>query len=119
MPPDRSPSRSGRGEFEATEAMCAQIGWEFQLFGGAEPVEVANVRWLSGYRHPRHDVPEIAGVLREVFATPIGLHTGAAAAGDPIAVLPVLFHLLWRGDLAVDLSVPLHEATLVRPVVPC
>jgi len=117
-PIDRRPARDV-AKFEATEAMCAQIGWEFQLFGGAEPVEVATVRWLSGYRHRRHDVPEIAGVLHEVFATPIGLHTGAAAAGDPIAVLPVLFHLLWRGDLAVDLSVPLHEATLVRPVVPC
>jgi hypothetical protein len=28
--------------------------------------------------------------------------------GDPIVVLPVLFHLLWRHDLITDLSLPLH-----------
>ena len=37
---------------------------------------------------------------------------GAEAAGDPIAVLPVLFHLLWRHELAADLSLPLHQDTV-------
>ena len=32
---------------------------------------------------------------------------GAAAAGDPLAVLPVLFHLMWRHVLAADLAVRL------------
>jgi hypothetical protein len=32
---------------------------------------------------------------------------GAQATGDPIAVLPVLFHLLWRWDLHTDLNRPL------------
>ncbi|MEQ6027953.1 hypothetical protein SOM70_35920 [Streptomyces salinarius] len=36
--------------------------------------------------------------------------------GDPIAVLPVLFHLLWCRELAVDLEAGLlSAATLVRP----
>lgn len=113
-PVDRRPARDV-AKFEATAATCARIGWEYQLLGAAEPVAAANVRWLAGYRHPRHDVPEVAGVLREVFATPIGLRAGAGAVGDPMAVLPVLFHLLWRGELVVDLSMPLHEATLVHP----
>jgi hypothetical protein len=39
------------------------------------------------------------------------------AAGHPIAALPVLFHLLWRHELEADLSAPLHQATLVRPVL--
>jgi hypothetical protein len=38
---------------------------------------------------------------------------GAEAAGDPIAVLPVLFHLLWRRELVTDLSVPLHPCAAV------
>ena len=38
---------------------------------------------------------------------------GAEAAGDPIAVLPVLFHLLWRHELTADLSVPRGPFTLV------
>jgi hypothetical protein len=36
--------------------------------------------------------------------------------GDPIAVLPTLFHLLWRRDLTVDISNILHPETLVRSV---
>lgn len=38
---------------------------------------------------------------------------GAEAAGDPIAVLPVLYHLLWRQELTADLSVPLHPSAAV------
>ena len=34
------------------------------------------------------------------------LLAGAALAGDPVAVLPVAYHLLWRRELACDLSVP-------------
>jgi hypothetical protein len=34
-----------------------------------------------------------------VFAGPAGLLDGAEQVGDPIAVLPVLFHLLWRREL--------------------
>ena len=52
-------------------------------------------------------------MLRQVFAVPAPLMSGAEAAGDPVATLPVLFHLLWRGLLAADLSVPLCERTLV------
>src|SRR5450759_1654375 len=34
---------------------------------------------------------------------------GAQQVGDPIAILPVLCHLLWSQGLTVDLSRPLHE----------
>ena len=42
---------------------------------------------------------------------------GAAAAGDPIAVVPLLFHLLWCHELGFELSTPLHQATLVSASV--
>jgi hypothetical protein len=88
-------------------------GWEYRLVGALDPIATANLRWLSGYRHPRHDVAPVAAVLRAAFAEPVPLMEGAEAAGDPIVVLPVLYHLLWRQELAVDLSVPLHPATAV------
>jgi hypothetical protein len=100
-------------KFDATARVCESVGWEFRLVGATDVIVTANVRWLSGYRHPRHLLPVVVAVLREVFATPTALMTGAQAAGDPIAVLPVLFHLLWRGELIADLSVPLHEGTAV------
>ena len=50
-----------------------------------------------------------------MFANPMPLMAGAEAAGDPIAVLPVLFHLLWCHELTIALSTRLHQATLVSP----
>ena len=50
-----------------------------------------------------------------MFAAPVPLLAGAAAAGDPVAVLPVLFGMLWRGELAADLDTRrLAPATMVR-----
>ena len=51
-----------------------------------------------------------------VTTAPTLLMAGAEAVGDPIAVLPVLFHLLWRHDLTTDLSVPLHPDAIVTSV---
>ena len=39
---------------------------------------------------------------------------GAEAAGDPIGVLPPLFHLMWRRELLADLSLLLSHRTLVE-----
>jgi hypothetical protein len=44
----------------------------------------------------------------------MSLMVGAKLAGDPIAVLPVLYHLLRRRDLVADLTEPLHAGTLVH-----
>jgi hypothetical protein len=111
-PLDRRPDRDA-AKFAATEAVCDRAGWEYRLVGEPDPVLVANVRWLAGYRHPRHKVPDTAKALREAFASGCPLMQGAAAVGDPIAVLPVLFHLLWNGSLRADLTCVLHEGTAV------
>ena len=101
-------------KFDATARACALVGWDYRLLGAAEALVTANLRWLAGYRHPRHYLPETVEVLRHMFATPT-LMCGAEAAGEPIAVLPVLFHLLWCQELRIDVSTPLHQGTLVSP----
>jgi hypothetical protein len=47
------------------------------------------------------------------FAVPAPLFAQAATVGDPIRVLPVVLHLLWRGVLRADLSLPLGDQTVV------
>jgi hypothetical protein len=49
----------------------------------------------------------------KIFAAPVPLMSGAVAAGDPMAVLPVLFHLMWKHALVADLAVRLTAETLV------
>jgi hypothetical protein len=104
--------------FATTARACATVGWAYRRVGVLDPVLAANLRWLSGYRHPRCLHPTgaagRAAELQRVFAQPTALLDGALAVGDPIAVLPVLFHLLWCQDLTVDLSVPLHDGSRVR-----
>ena len=101
-------------KFDATARACALVGWEYQLVGAPDAILTANLKWLSGYRHPRYRVPETLDALRCVFASSTPLMAGAESVGDPIAVLPVLFHLLWVHELCADLSVPLYEFTPVR-----
>lgn len=113
-PDDRIPERDAE-IFAVTARACALAGWEFRRVGEADRVLAANVRWLSRYRHPRCADPAVAGVLTEAFAAGAPLIDGAARAGDRLKVLPVLFHMMWRGDLAAGLAgEPLGPATVVR-----
>lgn len=112
-PENRRPARD-LAKFAATERACAEIGWDYALWGELDPVESANLRWLAGYRNPRCFNVEVAARLREFFAAPGQLMEGAEEVGDPIAVLPVLFHLMWRQELLCDLSVLLGDRTVVR-----
>lgn len=102
-----------RVAFEATGAACTVLGWRYEVVDAAVPVLMSNLRWLAGCRHPQHQLPGVAAALREVFADPRGLLEGAEVVGDPIAVLPVLFHLLWQRELHAELLLPLHPDAVV------
>ena len=102
--------------FAATQRACAAVGWGYRRVGVAGPVLAANVRWLSGFRH-RRCLNTLAGseLVRRVAAGPATVINLAGCAGDRLAVLPALYHLLWRGVLAADLAVaPLSGRTVVR-----
>ncbi|WP_443068372.1 TnsA-like heteromeric transposase endonuclease subunit [Streptomyces sp. NBC_01352] len=98
------------------KAACAQAGWSYQRLEPLDETRSANLKWLAGYRHPRNaGRPPLAAAVREAFAQPRPLLEGAEAAGDPIEVLPAVFHALWHGHLTTPLDVPLHERALVSP----
>jgi hypothetical protein len=99
-------------KFAATAAACPPVGWDYTRVGTPDAVLMANVRWLAGYRHPRVHRAGVAADLVQVFAAGGGLLDGAREVGDQIAVLPVLFHLLWRRVLAVDLESGLLAADM-------
>src|SRR6266545_3433776 len=115
-PVDRRPAQDVAA-FEVTRRVCDLLGWRYRLVGAVNVIATANLRWLAGYRHPRHGMAGLTEALRVAFPGPTPLMSGAEAVGDPIAVLPVLFHLLWRHELVTDLSVPLHPDATVTSVV--
>lgn len=76
-------------------------------------MQEANLRWLSGYRHPRYAIAETTDRLLATFAVPRPLLAGAVLCVEQTAVLPVLFHLLEHHRLHVDSAAPLSELSTV------
>lgn len=110
-PDDRIPARDA-AVFGMTALACERAGWEFRRAGAIDPVVRANIRWLSRYRHRRCRAEPAAGELLEAFACGMPLLAGVSRVGDPVAVLPAAYHLLWRRELACDLSVLLGSASM-------
>ena len=92
-------SHAGRekdvSKFAGTEQVCARLGWEYWLVGGRGPVLAAHLRSLAGFRHPPRGEAVIGERRRELFSASGCMLGGLGQMGDPIAVLPVLFHLRW------------------------
>jgi hypothetical protein len=102
--------------FEKTEIACRSVGWSYRRIGAIDPILLANVRWLSGYRHPRVCRIGVAEELLTAFLRPRPLMSGVRLVGEPVCVLPVLFHLLWNQGLTIDVRrAPLSETTVVSP----
>lgn len=89
--------------FTVTDSACREVGWEFRRTGGPDPTLAVNVRWLAGYRHSRCYRSDIADALLKVFTSGKALMSGARDTGDPVAVLPVLYHLMWKHELVAEL----------------
>jgi hypothetical protein len=111
--PENRIKPADRDVFDATAGFCDAVGWGFRLVHGHEPVWLGNVRWLAGYRMSRCCRRPWDALLLAQFAEPGALIAGARAVGDPIAVLPTLYHLLWIGRLHTDLSVRLDALSVV------
>lgn len=100
---------------EAVRTACQDIGWSYRRLPPLDEALAANLKWLAGYRHPRHrGRTGLLEAVVDVFARPRPLVEGVAAAGDPIEVLPAAFHALWAGLLEAAMDVPLHERVLVQ-----
>ncbi|MEV0685241.1 TnsA-like heteromeric transposase endonuclease subunit [Nocardia sp. NPDC050378] len=90
--------------FDRTATLCHSVGWQYRRLGDMAPVQAANLRWLPGYRHRRCRRPGLVTQFAEAFAARRPLADGVGEVGDPILVLPTLFHLLWCQELAVDIE---------------
>ena len=118
--PDNRISAADSAVFAATAVMAGQAGWAYDRVGELPAVRAANLRWLAGYRHPRYARAAVMAALEQVFAEPGPLRAGAAEVGDPLAVLPVLFAMLWHGGLSSDLDIRvLDSASTVRATGEC
>lgn len=106
----RELSQRQRSLAAAVGEVCVAVRWRYWVLGPVDPVYRRNVTWLAGFRHPRYRGSErLAAALRESFAGRTPLGEGVRRTGDPMVVLPALFHALWAGRLSADLGAPMHE----------
>lgn len=114
--PDRLVDDEAREAFDSTVEVCGRAGWTYRRAGEQPPIRAANLRWLAGYRNPRNRRQDVVTDLVCLLTPNLNTIGGAAiAAGEPILVLPTLYHLLWTHEIDVDVdSAPIGEHTLIR-----
>jgi len=104
-------------QFAWMARLCERRGFRFEVWSGADPVLVENVRFLAGYRRSALVVEELAPLVLDAAASPCTVGdverrlAGTAWWGQ---VRPVTLHLLWQSRLSADLSRRLDGETIVR-----
>lgn len=100
-----------------TREVCLQLGWEYEQFINIDPVTDRNLRLLAAYSRPQYAFNSAAtqatttalsvvasGSLRladllEVVCCDLGFDDATGLCG--------IYHMIWRGQLHVDLAYPL------------
>lgn len=103
-----------RRAFQSTEIACQHLGWGFEVRTEPDETYLANLKWLAGYRRRPPQVEIAADSLIHSCAeqaTSIGKLV--AHSELPVLARPTLFHLLWKRILKVDMSILLHDESIV------
>lgn len=99
-----------------TRRLVSSLGWHYEVWSEPPPIELANLRFLAGYRNEermnRKVVEHLEGAqlhglsIRQVISA-------TTAWSEPLVRAGVL-HLLWRGVVETDLHVPLQSTAILR-----
>lgn len=95
-------------------------GWGYEIWSGADPVMLANVRFLAAYRRaglvPEPEIERAWLSVRD--GDQLAVAERRLAGGRPrYTARPALLALLWSGRLTTDLSRPLEGDSVLRRAV--
>ena len=111
---DRLEDPAFRAQVEATGLACAEAGFGYRVLSEPDRQLLANVRWLAGFREPPADLD--GERARMLSALAVGGSTIAELLDDAVELAlarPVLMHLLWVGEVLVDVTGPMTDASRV------
>ena len=101
--------------FAWTRTIVTAQGWRYEVATEPPVIELANIRFLAGYRRP-HLVDD--ALVRHVRAAGIDGVTLAQATKQVAAPAPqaraTILHLMWTQEFIVDATQPLTSRTLLR-----
>ena len=97
-----------------TGRLCAARDWTYEVWSGADPVLLRNVRFLATAR--RSILVDETAVVKLMEHHRSGMTIAEAEAGvdlDPASARAAVLALLWRGRWATDLTRPLTSRSLL------
>lgn len=101
-----------------TRIVVESIGWSYLVACEPDPVWIANVRFLAGYRR---EWLLNQGILNDIRSNRLRFAGLSVAQTESLCsdyskhlVRPVLMHMLWRHEYTCDLTQPLRPATLLE-----
>ena len=97
--------------------LARRLGWEYEVWSGADATVLENVRFLAGYRRPgvvpAAEVDRAWGLVRD--GEQLADAELRLAGGRPRhEARPALMALLWAGRLTTDLTRPLPGESVLR-----
>ena len=106
---------------ERTREVCHNLGWEYEEFTGIDATVERNIRLLCAYHHHRFAPPKavrttIAAHVAQSGRTgvPFGELIDAVSECtqlDDSLLICGAYHMVWNGELRVDLTLPLSWNT--------
>ncbi len=101
--------------FTACKNASIEMGWAYSTRSEIDTVLLRNLKWLGGYRRPPVALAEYRQQLMNATGESISINKVIKAVeGLSAVVRPVLFHLLWSGDIQADLRSRMTDETLVN-----
>jgi len=98
-------------------AVFAERGWRHEIWTGASAVQLSNVRFLAAYRDPARLDPVVVSAVAETVEGPVRVcEIERAWPQRSDEARAAVLHLVWRGVIRADLSVPLSAETVLERV---
>jgi hypothetical protein len=99
---------------DVTRRCCGAVGWSYEVFSGLTTIERMNLLWLHGFRQRPAWMNLHVQLIRRV-ASGDGATLGHLFEYDDGSgeLKSVVWHLVWGGQLTVDLSTGITEESRV------
>ena len=95
----------------ATRRACGEVGWRYEVFAGLSVIASLNLRWLGVSRRAPEWLDPHVEPLRSLAEDGASIGDVAAADGGRGYLLSSMWHLVWRGDIQLDLEEPWCDST--------
>jgi len=108
-----------RDSLDWTRREVEAHGWEYRVCSEPDPVPLANVQFLAGYRHGFQFDPGQVDAAADVLGAPVTFGEAVRAvtpiAGEPPFARSLVLHLLWTQRLRTNLSHLLSTTSVLEP----